>query len=100
MTTVTIDAVQYEPVTTDGRNGILVLDRGFIVYGTWTIRDHWVLIRNCACIRKWGTTKGLGQLAESGPTVDTVLDPQPPTRVHELQVVQIIDCQGETWTLQ
>ena len=95
---VTINGVDYELVSREGeRNAIVVCDRGFVLYGRISIAGGYVTIRNCQCIRRWGTTRGLGQLAKDGPQADTKLDPQPTTRVHELQVVQIIDCEGEKW---
>ena len=99
MKTITVDGVEYEPVErTAERNAIVVCDRGFVLYGRISIADNYVTIRECCCIRRWGTSRGLGQLAIEGPQPETQLDPQPPTRVHELQVVQIIDCGGgETW---
>ena len=32
-------------------------------------------LTDAACIRRWGTTAGLGEIALTGPTTDTVLDP-------------------------
>lgn len=32
---------------------------------------------NAAVVRRWGTTRGLGQLGLEGPTKETVLDPVP-----------------------
>jgi hypothetical protein len=71
---------------------IVVLDRGFVVVGNVVLSGNYVVINDCSCIRRWGTKKGLGELAMKGPLAETVLDPQPQTRVHELQVVQIIEC--------
>jgi hypothetical protein len=33
-------------------------------------------IDRCQCVRRWGTTRGLGQLALEGPTAETKLDPE------------------------
>jgi hypothetical protein len=105
MSSVMIDGVEYAPVeerltkrfSTHPPNDswcILVLDKGYVVYGMASLDDHYWTIHSCCCIRRWGTTKGLGQLAIEGPQEATKLDPQPITRVHELQVVQIIYCSG------
>jgi len=94
-----IDGVEYAPINQAGRTAIVVCDRGFVLVGRVTIENSYVTITKCSNVRKWGTTKGLGQIASSGPTEKTVLDPQPTTRVHELQVVQIIDCEESTWNL-
>lgn len=98
MEKVIIDGVEYEPVRKTGeRLQVVVLDRGFVLVGRVSIVDSYVIIRDGSCIRRWGTTRGLGQIASDGPTGKTTLDPQPTTRVHELQVVQIIDCVEEKW---
>ena len=94
---ITVDGVEYFKKTS-GHRKIVVLDRGFVVTGNVTFAEPYVVITDCECIRVWGTTKGLGEIAYGGPTAKTKLDPQPTTRVHELQVVQIIDCEEESWT--
>ena len=100
MENITVNGVEYQPVNRDGEQVcIVVLDRGFVVVGRVTIEDHYVTIRDCSCIRKWGTTRGLGEIASGGPTASTTLDPQPTTRVHELQVVQMISCEAKKWKL-
>ena len=53
---------------------ICVLDKGFVYIGTLFIDDKMATIEDAQCIRKWGTTKGLGQLALEGPQSKTVLD--------------------------
>lgn len=72
---------------------IVVLDRGFVVIGMVSMDGSYVVINDCSCIRRWGTSKGLGQLAKEGIQKDTILDPQPETRVHELKVIQMIKCE-------
>ena len=94
-----IDGVEYQPVSANGRVAIVVCDRGFVLVGRITVADSYVTITACQNVRRWGTTKGLGQIASGGPTSETKLDPQPTTRVHELQVVQIIDCEEGKWKL-
>ena len=52
---------------------IVVLDRGFVYVGKVTQDENNVTITDARNIRRWGTTKGLGELV-GGPTKDTVLD--------------------------
>lgn len=96
-----IDGIEYQPVTSpaDERLRIVVCDRGFVLVGRASTKDSYVTIRDCSCIRKWGTTKGLGEIAAGGPTTKTVLDPQPTTIVHERQVVMQINCEEAKWNL-
>lgn len=94
--------------TTSGAVGgspykIVVLDRGFVVHGRVRKEGAYIVIDECNQIRAYGTPRqnndsSLGYLARLGPTKDTKLDLQPTTRVHELQVVQMIDCEKqEAW---
>lgn len=94
-----IDGVEYRPVNQNGRVAIVVCDRGFVLVGRITVENSYVTITECQNVRRWGTTRGLGQIASGGPTAETKLDPQPTTRVNELQVVQIIDCEEAKWNL-
>lgn len=52
---------------------IVVLDRGFVYVGETSLDGQFLTIRNARNIRRWGTTKGLGELCD-GPTSSTVLD--------------------------
>ncbi len=72
---------------------ILVLQRGWVVVGDWSQDGSEVALRNASVIRRWGSTKGLGEL-RNGPLKDTVLDPVGTVRCHELAVVMSIDCEG------
>ena len=99
--TITIDDVQYVRADSvrqnvDGEVKILVLERGFVIIGHAILKEGYWHVSNCSTIRIWGTKKGLGELCY-GPTKSTKLDPQCDTKVHELRVVQVIDCDGESW---
>lgn len=79
---------------------IVVLQRGWVVVGDVSRVGTHIRIENCAVIRRWGTTKGLGELAMSGPTSETILDRCPPVNCHELTVVMEMDITSrrEKWT--
>lgn len=95
---IVIDGVRYRRVDdTKSEHAIVVCDRGFVLYGLVERDGHNVIIDNCGCIRRWGTKEGLGELAFGGPTDKTIIDWQPTTMVHELQVVQCITCLGKPW---
>jgi len=54
-------------------------------------------VRKGACVRVWGTDKGLGQLAVEGPTPSTILDYQPETEWPTLATVETIRCKEAAW---
>jgi len=76
---------------------IVVLQRGWVVVGKTSKDGSNVRVDNGAVVRRWGTTKGLGEIAEKGPMQNTVLDKCGTVRSHELAVVMTIDCNDEAW---
>ena len=75
-----------------GQN-IVVLDRGFVYVGEVEINGDWITIKNAKNIRKWGTTKGLGELI-NGPLKDTVLDECGEVITHIKALIHFIPCKG------
>ena len=76
---------------------IVVLDRGFVFVGRVTTTDEGMYIEGARAIRKWGTTKGLGQLVD-GPTKETVLDAPATVRPQLKAVIFTIDVDQTKWT--
>jgi hypothetical protein len=80
--TLKIDDVEYirkDSVPSDspplGDKRIIIADRGWIFVGACTDNsDGTVTIRNAKNIRKWGTTKGLGELSNGPIAGKTVAD--------------------------
>lgn len=77
---------------------IMILQRGFVFVGRVEHDGDNVIISNSQNIRRWGTTAGLGQLAMSGPTADTKMDPSGTVSCHKLGVVAEIDCTFSGWS--
>lgn len=77
---------------------IVILQRGWVFVGEYSRTGEDCTLENASVVRRWGTTKGLGQLAIEGPTEDTTLDPTPTVRFHVLTVVATIDCKAEVWS--
>ena len=76
---------------------IVVADRGFVYVGDVKSDEQFCVVENARNIRRWGTTKGLGQLALEGPTSDTVLDAVGTVRIPSRAVISIIDSEAAKW---
>ncbi len=76
---------------------IVVLQRGWVVVGNCSFDGPYLTITDASVIRKWGTKKGLGELAENGPLSETILDPAGTVGVHELAVVMTIETEASKW---
>jgi hypothetical protein len=75
---------------------IVVLDRGFVYQGNVTKLGDEVTIENAKNIRRWGTSKGLGELAANGPQPNTVLDEAGTVTANSRAVIHFIKCKT-TW---
>lgn len=78
-------------------NKIVVLHRGWVVVGKYSIDGDEIVIKDASVIRKWGTSKGLGELALKGKLPTTGLDPCGTVRAHKLAVVMTLDCDEKNW---
>ena len=76
---------------------IAVLDRGFIYVGHVATDGEWCYITNAWNIRRWGTTRGLGELA-NGPLPDTKLDPVGSVRMPLRTLQHMIAAEVNGWT--
>jgi hypothetical protein len=108
--TIKINDVVYARVAGQGSNDfaamapitapkyILILQRGWVVVGDLAYDGpDMVRLANASVIRKWGTTKGLGQLALEGPLPGTVLDLCGSVEAHPLAIVARIPCEARKW---
>ena len=76
---------------------IVVLDRGFVYAGRAEIADGFVTITKAQCVRRWGTSKGLGELAAEGPKSRTVLDDAGTIVAPVSALVHLIGCNAAAW---
>lgn len=76
---------------------IVVGQRGWVHVGKYRRDGQQVTLERAQCIRRWGTTKGLGQIAAEGPTPDTKLEPVGTLECHELAVVHTLTCDASAW---
>ncbi len=77
---------------------IIVAQRGWVVVGEY-VRDGDILhLAHASTIRRWGTTRGLGEIAEGGPNKGkTVLDPCGSVELHILGAVLVMRCDAKNW---
>lgn len=76
---------------------IVVLDRGFVYVGRTKVEGDFIIITQAKNIRRWGTTRGLGELV-TGPTKDTKLDPVGTVKAPIRALISLISVEEEKWT--
>lgn len=77
---------------------ILVLQRGWVAVGHYRKDGQEHVLDDAAIVRRWGTSRGLGEIATGGPTASTTLDKAGTIRAHELATVLVLDCDAQKWT--
>lgn len=104
--TITLDSVEYvraDSLPAGEPTPVQIV----VVEGRWNLvgrvekhDDGSLTISNASVIRYWGTTKGLGQLAdEGGPTGSTKLDAAGTVRVPAHAVLLTMDSPADKWGL-
>ena len=98
---ITVDGVTYysdKPKQSNSKIKIVVLQRGWCMVGRLERKDSECKLYDASVIRTWGTTKGLGEIAENGPTSSTKLDPcNGLVEFDYLTVVAAISCNEKNW---
>ena len=85
-------------VTEDWGWQIVILQRGWVYVGKMTKVGHQCQLDSASCVRRWGTTMGLGELASGGPLSETKLEPcKLPVRFHYLTTIACIECNPTKW---
>ena len=77
MESITVNGVTYyahKQTEFAGELKIVVLQRGWVLIGLFERTENNCKLHNASVIRVWGTTQGLGELANNGPTSSTKLD--------------------------
>jgi hypothetical protein len=98
MKNVTIDGIEYSPIDKGNEVRIVVLQRGWVAVGYYSRDGENCKLQKASIIRNWGTTKGLGEIAEDGPKKDTKLDPTNGlVEFHRLTEVLTVVAQESKW---
>jgi hypothetical protein len=76
---------------------IAILDRGWVFVARVSESPSALELTQAACIRYWGTTKGIGQLALEGPQRETKIDEAGTVTVPRTAVIALIDAVEAKW---
>ena len=78
---------------------IVIVQAGWVFIGIYQYDDNLKCVRlsDASCIRTWGTTSGLGQLALKGKQEETVLDFAGVVDVPLGSVVATLKCNPDVW---
>ena len=77
---------------------IVVLPRGWIMVGEAKETDNKLQLTNASVVRRWGTTKGLPELANDGPLSSTVLDGKCEMEFPMSAIIAQIKCNTKAWS--
>lgn len=80
----------------DGIN-ILCMQGAWMLVARTKVVGEELELSDVACIRRWGTSAGVGQLAKEGPLQATVMDNEPDQIIDRIQVIRAIPCEVEAW---
>ena len=71
------DAPVQRSIAMKAMKAIVVVEAGWVLIGEYVAAEGGkpAHMTDAAVIRRWGTTAGLGQIALTGPTNETILDP-------------------------
>lgn len=100
--TLKIDDVEYvrkDSVnnTITGNVKIVILQRGWVMVGYFERNGNDCRLSKASVVRSWGTTKGLGEIA-NGPTSSTKLDKcNGLVEFDYLTVVAMVSCKESAW---
>lgn len=77
---------------------IVIADRGYVYVGNVVYDDRFAIMTDAKNIRRWGTTKGIGELALEGPKSETVLDNVGTVRIPARAIISILDTESRLWS--
>ena len=92
-----LNGEEYMKEKSSGNIKIVILQRSWNMIGYFERNGYDCKLTNASVIRRWGTEKGLGQIAIDGKQEDTILDKCGTVRFDYLTVVAVIDCNEELW---
>ena len=74
---------------------IVVIQGGWVLAGCYSSENGLVTLSNSSVIQRWGTDKGIGQLAITGPTKDSIIHPCGTACVPAVSVLFVLDVKAD-----
>ena len=77
---------------------LVVLPRGWVMVGECEEKNNKLYMKNASVVRRWGTTKGLPELANNGPLASTILDGKCEMQFPMSSVIAEMSCNEKAWS--
>jgi len=96
---ITVDGTTYlkAPEPTEAPLSIIVADRGWVFVGHMRTDEASHKMHDARVVRRWGTSKGLAELAIRGPSENTKLDTAAAVTIPNSSVVAVFTCDESKW---
>lgn len=76
---------------------LVVLPRGWVMVGECEEKNGTLFLKNASVVRRWGTTRGLPELANEGPLTDTKLDGKCDMEFPMSAIIAKLKCNDNAW---
>ena len=77
---------------------LVVLPRGWVMVGECEEKEGKLFMKNASVVRRWGTSKGLPELANNGPLAGTTLDGKCEMQFPMSSVIAQMKCDNKAWS--
>ena len=77
---------------------IVVLQRGWVLVGKYYQKGNECVLKDASVVRRWGTSKGLPELANKGPLPNTEMDGKATVSFHRLTEIFSMECNEGAWS--
>ncbi len=96
--TIECDGIKYDLIPQNQDNlRIVILERGFVYVGNFSDNGDTIRIDHARCVRVWGTSRGLAQLANEGIQSGTKLDDETTVEAPKSALIHTLVCEVPKW---
>lgn len=77
---------------------LVILPRGWVMVGKCKEENNKLFLTDASVVRRWGTTKGLPELANNGPLNGTTLDGKCDMEFPTTAIIAKLKCNKASWS--